>query len=353
MIPQGLKLDPSFTQLIVGNRIEYPAGVRSFSDLAEGHTLALCRWLQDCDAVFALLLTTDGTISVRNRAGNRMFPPEVGGIGRAIWDFLGYSDAEYLKQKLSDRTTTENKFPLNLVNGQKDRISAEVTLIECSGGFLLLGYVEQTHTLRLQDELLNLTSQLSINGREASRKNKELEEANRTIERLARTDTLTGLSNRRMFDETLAREMARTERQKQALTLVIGDLDHFKSVNDKYGHIVGDQVLAQTGKVLGTQQRPYDLAARYGGEEFALVFPGTGTEEGAAIAERLRAKVALVRISGGPSQMTISFGVAAWIKGDTAEVFVARADAALYKAKKNGRNRVEVDSASSVFDKEV
>ena len=148
-----------------------------------------------------------------------------------------------------------------------------------------------------------------------------------------------------MFDETLQREMARANRQAQTLSLVIADLDHFKSVNDKFGHLVGDQVLARAGKILAAQLRAYDLAARYGGEEFALVLPGTTTEEGAAIAERIRKEVASVAFSEGPSQITISLGVAGYGKGESTELFIARADAALYRAKKTGRNRIEIDES--------
>jgi diguanylate cyclase (GGDEF)-like protein len=177
--------------------------------------------------------------------------------------------------------------------------------------------------------------------REGARKNRELKEANETIQRLARTDPLTGLANRRALDETFGREIARAERLPGDLSMIIWDLDHFKSINDQYGHIVGDQVLARAATVFNSQSRPYDLAARYGGEEFVLVLPGTSANGAIATAERIRKEIADLTVPGCPRQITISLGIASWMAGETPEAFVARADAALYRAKSAGRNRVE------------
>jgi len=120
----------------------------------------------------------------------------------------------------------------------------------------------------------------------------------------------------------------------------MADLDHFKSINDNYGHITGDQVLARAAAVIKNQLRPYDLVARYGGEEFILVLPGTSTDGAIAVAERIRKVIANLTVPGCGRQITISLGVAGWISGEAAKAFVARADAALYKAKSAGRNRV-------------
>jgi diguanylate cyclase len=176
--------------------------------------------------------------------------------------------------------------------------------------------------------------------RESSRKNRELKEANETIERLARTDSLTGLANRRTLDETFAREIARAERLRENLSIIMADLDHFKSVNDQYGHVTGDQVLARAAAVFEKKSRPYDLAARYGGEEFVLVLPATSTDTAMIIAERIRKEIANLTVPGYPRQITISLGVAGWMAGEAPDDFVARADAALYQAKSAGRNRV-------------
>jgi diguanylate cyclase (GGDEF)-like protein len=344
MMPQGLKLDATFTSLTIGHRIVDPAGIQTLSDALEGQTVGVSQWLTESDSVFALLLAPDGAIRSRNKAGYRVFPPNpVKNVNLSIWDYLVCSDVEDLRQRLAGPGTLQDgRLLLNVANGQQDPITLEVGLIRCSGAILLLGSQERRHDSQFETEILKLTNDLSLMMRESARKNRELKEANETIERLARTDPLTGLANRRTLDETFGREIARAERLQGDLSMMIGDLDHFKSINDQYGHIIGDQVLAGAAAVFKSQSRPYDLAARYGGEEFVLVLPGTSTDGAIATAERIRKEIADLTVLGCPRQITISLGVASWMAGEAPEAFVARADAALYSAKSTGRNRVEV-----------
>ena len=343
MMPQGLKLDATFTSLTIGNRIEDPAGVQTLSDALEGRTVGLSRWLTESDSVFALLLAADGSIRARNKAGYRVFPPEPAkNFGLSLWDYLVCSDVQDLRERLAGPgTLQDDRLLLNVVNGQKDPVTLEVGLVRCSGAILLLGTQERRYDSQFETEILKLTNDLSLMTRESARKNRELQEANETIERLARTDALTGLANRRTLDETFAREIARAERLRGDLSMIMGDLDHFKSINDQFGHITGDQVLARAAAVFQSQSRPYDLAARYGGEEFVLVLSGTSTRGAIEIAERIRKEIADLTVPGCPKPITISLGVASWMAGEAPEVFVARADTALYNAKNAGRNRVE------------
>jgi diguanylate cyclase (GGDEF)-like protein len=177
--------------------------------------------------------------------------------------------------------------------------------------------------------------------------NRELKQANDTIELLARTEALTGLANRRTLDETFAREIARADRLREGLSVIMADLDHFKSIN-QYGHTTGDQVLVRAAAIFESRSRPYDLAARYGGEEFVLVLPGTSTDGALAIAERIRTEIADLIVPGCPRQITISVGVASWRTGEAPDQFVSRADAALYNAKSTGGNRVKAASGVKV-----
>jgi diguanylate cyclase (GGDEF)-like protein len=160
----------------------------------------------------------------------------------------------------------------------------------------------------------------------------------------ATIDPLTGCHNRRGFDEILGVELARARRYGRPLTLVLLDIDHFKRINDDYGHEVGDNALQRIGRAVRHTFRSTDSACRYGGEEFALVFPETAKDDGSKLAERLRDLVEKLPPNAEvPRSLTASFGVAAFPDdGDDPADLIRAADRALYAAKANGRNRVEM-----------
>ena len=170
--------------------------------------------------------------------------------------------------------------------------------------------------------------------------NKELREANEHILKISQTDALTGLANRRTIDERMRHEMARAERLGCGFSVILGDLDHFKSINDEFGHLVGDRVLVAAAAVFAEQARPYDLPARFGGEEFLVLLPESTLADAMTIAQRIRNAVAGVAVPELTRQLTISLGISTWGHGDTLGALVGRADAALYQAKKRGRDRV-------------
>ncbi len=169
----------------------------------------------------------------------------------------------------------------------------------------------------------------------------KVDERTRDLARLAVTDPLTGLFNRRKLDDVLQQETRRVARSGGALSVVIGDIDTFKSVNDRHGHQVGDRVLVGFAELLREGLRATDTLGRWGGEEFLVICPQTDLAGAAALAEQLRRRVADWPFPVvGPK--TCSFGVAELGEGESLDAMLARADAALYGAKEAGRNRVEV-----------
>ncbi len=166
------------------------------------------------------------------------------------------------------------------------------------------------------------------------------------LEQLASTDALTGCLNRRALSDALERELDRARRYSLVLTILMVDLDHFKWINDTLGHLVGDMVLRQLGDLLRREVRSVDAVARYGGEEFVIVLPETGTHGALVFAERMRARIQQFPCGDNdtPVRVTVSIGVASFPdpKINSPETFLATADAALYRAKADGRNLVRL-----------
>ncbi len=165
------------------------------------------------------------------------------------------------------------------------------------------------------------------------------------LRRLSEHDPLTGLANRRRLQKQLEMEVARARRFAQPLTLALFDIDHFKLLNDRCGHAVGDEALRAVAHTLREHVRKVDMVARIGGEEFVVLLPRTTLSEGRLVAEKLRAAIARSRIPGGDGQpggrLTVSAGIAEWRPADEPRHLLEAADRALYEAKRKGRNRVE------------
>jgi diguanylate cyclase (GGDEF)-like protein len=155
----------------------------------------------------------------------------------------------------------------------------------------------------------------------------------------ARIDALTGLANRRALEEILAAEISRAHRFRHDLAVVVLDLDHFKEINDSFGHAAGDVMLREVSRLLTSLARQGDTVARWGGEEFVVVLPETDPAGASRFAERLRRTIEAHAV--GEMQTSTSCGVASMLPEDTVEDLLGAADQALYRAKSNGRNRTE------------
>jgi diguanylate cyclase (GGDEF)-like protein len=197
---------------------------------------------------------------------------------------------------------------------------------------------QREELLAQNEELERVHAQLQQAHQELATLNAELLEANRALAQAAVTDGLTGLKNHRAFQESLHSAAQMAERLQQPLSLVMFDIDHFKQFNDTYGHPAGDELLRQVAQVLRESARAYDVAARYGGEEFALLLPNTTLEQAVQVAERLRQQIRAIENPHAP--VSASFGVATYRRGTPPATLVYEADAALYRAKRSGRDQV-------------
>ncbi len=172
-----------------------------------------------------------------------------------------------------------------------------------------------------------------------------LREALSSLQDEVRRDELTGIANRRAFDEMLDKQISLSKRKSRPFSLLLIDVDHFKNINDTFGHTIGDEVLRFIAKRIESRIRKEDLAARFGGEEFTVLLPETLINSAVSVAEGIRSYFSKTRLNRDSKpktigKVTISVGVAEYINGETATELINRADSALYKAKKNGRNQI-------------
>lgn len=219
------------------------------------------------------------------------------------------------------------------------------------------GRVDGEALKRLVSALANATNEMSKQNstlsQKLSRSSQEIENLRASLRKAraeALTDSLTGVANRKLFDETLRLRRDETESDKSSLCLALCDIDHFKSFNDTWGHQTGDQVIRFVASTLSRFALPDHLVARYGGEEFAMIMPRTALSQAAKLADQIRCAIEakrLVRRSTNETigAVTVSFGVASYQAGESVGSLISRADECLYKSKHDGRNRVTLETS--------
>lgn len=262
-------------------------------------------------------------------------------------DFLALLDRVYVGGKAESHTMQEDSDPRRLfasyvgwpIMGEEAPTGVMVQIFETApllektramNEALMLGMLRQHKSTEASD-LSNIQLQTEI----VDRKRREEE-----MVALSMTDPLTGVANRRLMVQALTLEVGRAERTGSKFCACMIDIDHFKHVNDVYGHETGDNVLVAFGEILRRYTRPTDVVARFGGEEFVVLLSNTTLEHGIATANRIREAFAGCRIAPMTDPVTASFGVAELASGERGEVLLHRADKALYEAKESGRNRV-------------
>ncbi|MEW6587501.1 MAG: sensor domain-containing diguanylate cyclase, partial [Nitrospirota bacterium] len=283
---------------------------------------AAAEWRTTFDAVEdgIILTKSDGEILRCNEAARALF-------GRSFTDIIGRAPWEHLN--------LEGEVVLNCFNSMKESLSRQHAVLTIgkrwfsidvdpilNGGGLIGGVFI----------LSDITSQKETE--------EELRVAHEELKKLATTDKLTGAYNRTKFDEIIDIETERAKRYGSPLALIVFDIDHFKVVNDNYGHSAGDSVLKAIADIVRDNIRKPDYFVRWGGEEFMIISSDSSINKASALAERLRRTIEAHQF-GEVGTVTMSFGVTEFRADETTAAFIARADGATYMAKKKGRNRVE------------
>jgi diguanylate cyclase (GGDEF)-like protein/PAS domain S-box-containing protein len=288
-----------------------------------------------------------GRIIMVSRSANRIFGYDPGeGPGMSVMDFIAPEDHERARANIVKMIQENYPGPNEYRGIRKDRSCFDIEVnnaLVCDrqGNPIRMVLIVRdiTNRKKAAQQIQKLVHQLEIE--------RDLAQSN------SLTDSLTGLSNRRCFDNALRSEFSRHKRSGSQLSLVMLDVDHFKKYNDHYGHLAGDDCLRQIARILKTVvERATDIVARYGGEEFVVVLPDTNSQGAAVVAGRIGESVLRLAVPHAKSDtsefVTISLGIASAVDHDLTDgtQLVALADRALYHAKMNGRNRCEVLVAS-------
>lgn len=229
---------------------------------------------------------------------------------------------------------------LTFGNGARMNSSLKAIMYRCKDRLLLVSERDMSDLVRRNELVLKLNKGLDELHRAALRRNRLLKRHGQIIQELVDTDQLTHVANRRGLDAHLLSEIDRAGRMHRPLSVLMADIDHFKKVNDRYGHPVGDIVLRQVADILRDSARSMDFVTRYGGEEFVMLLPEIPLDMARNVAERIRQRVEGQNFGRISHPITISVGVIQWRQEESAEQLLARVDTALYQSKQQGRNRV-------------
>jgi two-component system, cell cycle response regulator len=309
---------------------------RSLSDLNQSLTLASRRFEELFNGLPVACFTFDehGLVHEWNRGAESVFGIQAfSAFQQPVWELLGKSgptiwNAERVSQVFSGDSEPVFDWTFQLEDGSTKYLACNVICLRSNSG----------NPVGAVCANLDVTERATAQ-RQVAEQKAVLEQMNERLSELAITDGLTGLSNHRRFQEILEQTFEYHVRSKQQFSLILLDIDHFKRINDDFGHQMGDEVLKTFGNILRQCARLHELPARYGGEEFAVILQNCGEEDAVKVAERFRQGV--LDADWNRRKITASFGVATWTpEVSTPKELIAHADVALYYSKQTGRDRV-------------
>ncbi len=303
----------------------------------EAHKDILKPYLEAQSDLTILFLDLDKNILACNQGFVRL----LGGPfekGQPLMDYLLPESSEALNQFPDPGET--RRLRLNFTARPSGVHTVTCRVYHAGEGYTVFGEKHLPFQSDVINQLAEVNNQLTNLSRELAQKNRALEKANATITRLMRTDPLTELANRRFFQERLSASLASAKRHETPLSLVMADLDHFKQINDTWGHAAGDTVLKGFADILQSACRIGDLTAPFGGEEFIAMLTHTDRKGAVQYAERVRRELEVHPFPEIERRVTASFGVSQLKVQEDAESVIKRADDALYRAKAHGRNQV-------------
>ncbi|MCW8885509.1 MAG: GGDEF domain-containing protein [Motiliproteus sp.] len=304
-------------------------------------TLVIPPFLKQITAVVVLIADTDGNVRDSNRGFRYLLGKEQSDTD------LGNVRTMFLQPTLADLSaSTEQTFPdpcyqgiLNI--GDHNGYHSVIGSVFQQGDLLLIIAEHNVSDLEnLNAMVIDLNNEMADMQRELVRKNRALARSEEKYKQLMLTDSLTGLANRRHLKQRADADIERCSRYQEPMCLAIADIDHFKLINDSYGHDIGDLVLCTFAETVRQNIRKSDFVARVGGEEFAILLIKVSLEQAHEIIDNIRTKIAHHHIDSINQSITASFGITEFKPGDQLDQLMKRADTALYVAKRKGRNQV-------------
>jgi diguanylate cyclase (GGDEF)-like protein len=298
--------------------------------------------LREITSVIAVIVDDLGNVLDANRGflylANRQDMP------RGKWNirhlFLQPIFAEFSRSYREQQDGTRYQGMLNIGEEQTSCRSVCGIVMHKDKNLLIMGEYDMQDLERLTATVIELNDELAQAQRYVVNANRALKRNEKKIVQMMLTDPMTGVANRRAFDQRIAEELSRHQRHDLPCCLVMGDIDHFKKVNDNYGHDVGDIVICAFAHVMRDHKRAQDFVARVGGEEFMMVLPQTKSEDAVLVMDRIRERFVANTYAGIEAPISASFGIASLRENDTIETLVKRTDQGLYAAKEGGRNKV-------------